>query len=304
MKTRPSSHWLPALLISSFAICHSSFVIAQSTISAANPHAWSANTGFITFRHGSPVADSGIVIGDAVLSGKAWSANCGWIDFGDGTPANGYFYGNGNNTDYGVNHFAGGALSGLAYGANIGWISFGYGIALDSPNHPRVNYLTGELTGYAWSANCGWINLASNGLRAATIKYVDTDNDGIADAWEIENFGNLAAASATSDADGDGVSDKNEFIAFTDPFDAESKLRIVSLSENAALHRTTLEFTTSPVRMYRIETTTDLANWAAFSPALNYFAPVPNVASTTVVLDHGADARRFYRPVAVLPLSP
>lgn len=299
MKTRSSFTGLLAALILHLATS----ARAQSTISAANPHAWSANTGFITFRHSSPVAGSGIVIGDAVLSGKAWSANCGWIDFGDGTPANGYFYGNGNNTDYGVSHFAGGALSGLAWGANIGWISFGQGIALDSPNHPRVNYLTGEITGHAWSANCGWINLASNGLKAAFINYVDTDGDGIADAWEIETFGNLAAATAISDADADGMSDKAESVAFTDPFDADSKLRIISFSEDNTINRSTLEFTTSQARMYRVETSADLVNWTPFSPFLNYFAPTPSASSTTVLLDHPAEQRRFYRPVAVLPLS-
>ena len=41
---------------------------------------------------------------------------------------------------------------------------------------------------------------------------LDTDGDGIGDAWEEEHFSGLTAADATSDGDGDGIGDKEEFI--------------------------------------------------------------------------------------------
>lgn len=41
---------------------------------------------------------------------------------------------------------------------------------------------------------------------------LDTDGDGIGDAWEEEHFSGLTAADATSDGDGDSISDKEEFI--------------------------------------------------------------------------------------------
>ena len=40
----------------------------------------------------------------------------------------------------------------------------------------------------------------------------DTDADGIADAWEIEHFGDLQTADATSDYDRDGYSDLHEYL--------------------------------------------------------------------------------------------
>jgi hypothetical protein len=45
----------------------------------------------------------------------------------------------------------------------------------------------------------------------------DSDSDGIADSWELGNFGDLTTANATSDKDGDGISDLNEFNISFDP---------------------------------------------------------------------------------------
>ena len=47
--------------------------------------------------------------------------------------------------------------------------------------------------------------------------YQDSDGDGIADEWELSHFGNLTAADATSDADNDTLSDKDEFTIGSDP---------------------------------------------------------------------------------------
>ncbi len=48
---------------------------------------------------------------------------------------------------------------------------------------------------------------------------VDTDSDGIVDAWEIHYFGNLTTANNTSDFDGDGLRDYAEYLSDTDPGD-------------------------------------------------------------------------------------
>ena len=45
----------------------------------------------------------------------------------------------------------------------------------------------------------------------------DTDADGIPDAWEFRYFGNLTTATSTSDYDHDGLSDRGEFLAGTNP---------------------------------------------------------------------------------------
>ncbi|MFH1811506.1 MAG: PKD domain-containing protein [Pseudomonadota bacterium] len=49
------------------------------------------------------------------------------------------------------------------------------------------------------------------------VTVIDSDGDGIADGWEMDKFGNLTTASATTDSDDDGVSDLDEFLRGTDP---------------------------------------------------------------------------------------
>ena len=50
---------------------------------------------------------------------------------------------------------------------------------------------------------------------------VDSDHDGLCDAWEIQQFGNLDAT-ATGDADNDGVSNIQEYLRSTNPHDADT----------------------------------------------------------------------------------
>jgi hypothetical protein len=50
----------------------------------------------------------------------------------------------------------------------------------------------------------------------------DTDADGMWDEWEVQQFTNLATASAVSDYDDDGLLDKDEFLYGTDPKGVDS----------------------------------------------------------------------------------
>lgn len=47
--------------------------------------------------------------------------------------------------------------------------------------------------------------------------FVDSDNDGIEDSWEMEHFGNLMTAGSETDFDGDGILDYDEYYLGTDP---------------------------------------------------------------------------------------
>jgi hypothetical protein len=47
--------------------------------------------------------------------------------------------------------------------------------------------------------------------------FIDIDEDGLDDDWEIENFGNITAQSGTDDWDKDGFTNLEEFTANTDP---------------------------------------------------------------------------------------
>lgn len=182
---------------------------AATTIDPANPYGYGANVGWIKF---SGDVANGAVIGEAFCSGYIYSANCGWISLGDGSPDDGMAYANDSSTDFGVNHDGLGNLSGYAYGANIGWINFE-----QAHGQPQVDLMTGDLSGYVWSANVGWLDLS--GVQTLSLAVVDSDGDGISDAWEYGHTNTLALLNG-GDADGDGISDLDEYLADTDPFDA------------------------------------------------------------------------------------
>ena len=83
----------------------------------------------------------------------------------------------------------------------------------------------------------------------------DSDADGMADAWEVQQFGSVGAVDGTADADGDLFTDAQEFIAGTDPFDADSHLRITGVSDG-------LRWKSVQGKRYRILSSTNLTDGA------------------------------------------
>ena len=292
---------LAAGMLLSLLVSHG---LADSTINDTNKFAYAGNTGWINFRPNQPSNPEGVVFGEAFLSGNAYAANFGWIDFGDGIPTNQIQYQNDGNTDFGVNHDGTGNLSGYAYGANIGWIHFGWAATSD-PNRPRVDLTSGEFAGYAYGANVGWINLGTANLITDSMHCVDLDDDGIADPWEQEHFGNLTTATATSNADGDPVSDLGEYLAATAPEDPESFLDIVTHQFNDDGSMVSIEFTTKPHRRYQAQWSGELGispdQWQDASLGMI----VPDAGSTTTrSVNTPANTRRFIRIAPVKPLQP
>ncbi len=93
---------------------------------------------------------------------------------------------------------------------------------------------------------------------------VDADGDGLPDAWEqlmISMYGGaLADIRGQDDGDGDGISNRDEFLAGTLAFDASSGFRvsILGTSDDAAV----MEFLTLPGRTYTMQASSDLKQWA------------------------------------------
>ena len=263
---------------------------AQSTISPADRHAHGANFGWINFR---PSAADGLVVNETTLAGRAWSANFGWLHFGDGQT---HHYDNTTAGNFGVNLAADGRLTGYAWAPNAGWIVFE-----QTRGQPRIDLLTGQFHGKAWCPNAGWISLdgITFALRTTSITIADIDNDGLGDAWEMQHFGNRTAANATTNSDGDPASDLDEYRAATFPHDPNDWLQLVSQSLAPSGTTITLRFTTSAVRLYRIESSTDLNVWTTVSP--DAFTPdAGGVTEKTVTIPAGSS--RFFKVTAIRPL--
>jgi hypothetical protein len=278
---------------------------AATTINAVNRFAYGANIGWMDWR--GDVA-SGAVIGAFVCSGSIYAANVGWISLGDGTPANGVRYANNSGADSGVNHDGAGNLTGYAYGANIGWLTFTNRAADGTVyNGPRVDLLSGRLSGFIWSANCGWISLntVQGFVQTDTMDCgPDLDGDGIPDMWELQFAANLGLLNGAGDNDGDGFTNLEEFDADTNPLDPNSLLRVTSTVKPTSVSPTTLTWTSSPTRQYRIRSSPDVVApfpWPDIGLGL---IPPDAGATTTQVLAPTADPYRFFIIEAIKPLQP
>lgn len=298
--------FLSAFVRFSFALLLTALVLteanATSTISPGNPNSYGANIGWMNWRASG--AD-GVVIGEYVCSGYIYGANVGWIHMGDGTPANNIQYSNGAAADFGVNYSIDPAqpgmaiLRGYAYGANIGWIKF------ENTGNPRLRFSDGAFEGYAYSANCGWISLGNGAFTLHTdsvLPGVDNDSDGMADAFEFQYFGGLAM-NGTTDSDGDGMTDVQEYLEGTNPLAYGDRLRITLFSTNLGGTNSLLTWTSVPSRLYQIEVNPDLgpANWT--NDPSGIITPDIGTCSSRNVTSV-ASSERYYRVRAIRPLLP
>jgi hypothetical protein len=282
------------ILVAAVSVPPLGWLQAATTIDPANKLAYGADVGWMDFRGNT---NNGAVIGEFVCSGYLYGANIGWIHLGSNAPANGIQYQNNSATDYGVNHDGLGNLRGLAYGANIGWINF------ESNGAPRVDLNTGKLIGSIYSADCGWISL-SNAFAVVQTDTIpggtDSNANGLPDAWERIYFGALGV-NPNADADGDGMSNEEEYLAGTNPTNSSENLRIITFG---AVGGTNVSVTWSSVatRHYLIQKTTNLVAQTWVDSGLGNISPGGSATSRT--FNDTFATNRFYRVEAVRPLAP
>jgi hypothetical protein len=116
---------------------------------------------------------------------------------------------------------------------------------------------------------------------------VDTDGDGLPDAWELLNGTNPASPDAAADPDRDGASNSEEYSAGTNPLDPGSLLRISEFATTDAHH---LEWASVPGRSYLVEESSDLTRW---QPALPLILATGPTSTTTLPLNTAT--RRYLR---------
>ena len=116
----------------------------------------------------------------------------------------------------------------------------------------------------------------------------DLDGDGLADWWEMEYFGDTRANPA-ADPDSDGLSNREEYVAGTDPMDAFSCLRIAALNPPPGA---SVSFEAVPGRSYTVQFTDALG-----ASPWHKLADVPARAARGIVSvpDPGHAPHRVYR---------
>lgn len=135
----------------------------------------------------------------------------------------------------------------------------------------------------------------------------DTDGDGLPDAWEralIEFLGGnrtLADIRPGDDLDGDGISNLDEYLAGTLPFDQSNGLSLGISHFNGAAP--VVEFTAIRGRNYTLQGSTDLKTWTPVDFRIPGDTVVQNIYRASdvrilqieVVSPEGAAAPNFYR---------
>ena len=154
-----------------------------------------------------------------------------------------------------------------------------------------LNVLAVEIHQIAADSSDISFNLELSASRPTTAPDPDTDGDGMRDLWEIANgFQYWNAADATQDADGDGTTNRFEYLLNLDPRNGTQSFRAHAANAPGGI---TLTWPSTPGLTFTIQRTPTLA-----SAAWQTIATIPAPAGATATFtDTTGGARSFYRVV-------
>jgi hypothetical protein len=188
----------------------------------------------------------------------------------------------------------GGEILTLSQGTNIVW-SFAYGdsapwrIEPDGSGH-SLQRPAPAAPGYDVLT---WTSAAPT--PCADPSLADTDGDGMADYWEPLHGFIVGTADGGSDADSDGATNAEEYVAGTDPLNDDSRMALRVIAAPAG--QTGFEFQALAGKAYTVQTSSDLQSWQTLQQV-----PAGPATRSEQIFDAASPQRKFYR--AVTPASP
>ena len=131
------------------------------------------------------------------------------------------------------------------------------------------NYLGVSAAGTLQGGNFGF-NLVDLTAIEVQLPGYDSDSDGLADEWELRFFVNLGFLTGDGDWDSDGMTDAAERYAGTDPTDAQSALKISSISELTATNGMIVRWRgVEGIRYGVLRSTNQLKSFEVWSPVVD-----------------------------------
>lgn len=118
----------------------------------------------------------------------------------------------------------------------------------------------------------------------SALPLTDSDGDGLPDYWEAL----YGPADGSADADSDGSTNAQEFLAGTDPADSMSRFTLERTAAPAG--QIGLEFTALAARAYTLQTSSDLSAWQTLQQI-----PAAENTRTVQLSDTMNSTHRFYR---------
>ena len=169
----------------------------------------------------------------------------------------------------------------------------------------QTTYLPIEMAG-----NFSQIGQPSQKTRLDLTLGVDSDGDGLPDAWEQSLIaaygGTLASINPNDDSDGDGISNLNEYLAGTYAFDPSDGFRLTLAGVNAGA--SVMEFLAIRGRTYSVQASANLQQWTPVSFRVNtggspgalqgsYQATDVRQLRIEVPFQAGGETNRYFRAI-------